>query len=131
MMRRLIAVAALSTLCLAATVTTAAAQGAQPGAKYFKQYCAACHGLDAKGNGPAAPAMKMKVPDLTVLQEKGQEFPTMAVMTNIDGTKALAAHGSSGMPIWGRAFEHTKGTPRPENVVFSLVNYLKTIQVNK
>jgi mono/diheme cytochrome c family protein len=35
------------------------------GADNFHAYCAVCHGADAKGNGPAAPAMKVKVPDLT------------------------------------------------------------------
>ncbi len=128
MKTRLIAVAAVATVCLAAG---AAAQESQPGVRYFKQYCAACHGLDAKGAGPAAPAMKVKVPDLTVLQQKGQDFPTMAVMVTIDGTKAPLAHGSTGMPIWGRAFEHTKGTPRPENVIYSIVNFLKSVQENK
>ena len=31
---------------------------ADSGARMFKGYCAACHGLDGKGDGPAAPALK-------------------------------------------------------------------------
>jgi hypothetical protein len=37
------------------------------GADLFRAYCASCHGRDAKGHGPAAPALKATVPDLTVL----------------------------------------------------------------
>ena len=31
----------------------------------FMAYCAVCHGADGRGNGPAAPALKTPVPDLT------------------------------------------------------------------
>jgi len=37
------------------------------GPDLFRAYCASCHGLDAKGTGPAARALKDEVPDLTVL----------------------------------------------------------------
>jgi mono/diheme cytochrome c family protein len=30
----------------------------------FKTYCAACHGLEGKGNGPAAPALKKEPANL-------------------------------------------------------------------
>ncbi len=34
------------------------------GPDLFRAYCTSCHGLDARGAGPAAPALKAKVPDL-------------------------------------------------------------------
>ncbi len=45
----------------------ASAQGdSEAGAKFFKSLkCAACHGKDGKGQGPAAKAMKIKTADWT------------------------------------------------------------------
>ncbi len=37
------------------------------GAKIFRNYCAACHGVNGNGDGPVAPALKTKVPQLTTL----------------------------------------------------------------
>ncbi|HXZ88657.1 MAG TPA: c-type cytochrome, partial [Candidatus Binataceae bacterium] len=35
----------------------------------FRQYCAQCHGMDATGDGPVAPALKKKPANLTVLSK--------------------------------------------------------------
>ena len=40
---------------------------AASGEEMFDAYCAACHGKDGKGNGPAAAELKMPPPDLTTL----------------------------------------------------------------
>ena len=37
------------------------------GKEMFDAYCASCHGVDGKGNGPAAPALKKQPADLTLL----------------------------------------------------------------
>ena len=37
------------------------------GPEMYTSYCAVCHGLDGKGNGPAAEALKVPPPDLTAL----------------------------------------------------------------
>ena len=37
----------------------------------YKQYCAACHGANAKGNGPAASNFKTRPADLTTLPIAG------------------------------------------------------------
>ena len=37
------------------------------GSDLFRTYCASCHGIDAKGVGPVPPALKTRVPDLTLL----------------------------------------------------------------
>ena len=36
----------------------------------FEAYCAVCHGKAGKGDGPAAPAMKTPVADLTAIAKK-------------------------------------------------------------
>ena len=74
------------------------------GAGIYRTYCAACHGEDGRGNGPVAPALRQKVPDLTLLsRQNGGTFPTMHVkMTILFGSDDLIpAHGSKKMPIWG------------------------------
>ena len=42
------------------------------GKDLFRAYCASCHGMDAKGNGPVAPALKAPVPDLTTLAKRNR-----------------------------------------------------------
>ena len=56
------------------------------GPELFRTYCAPCHGLDAKGHGPAAAALKTKPADLTVLSKtNGGQFPEERVRRFILG----------------------------------------------
>jgi len=74
---------------------------ADSGKAMFGAYCASCHGLDGKGGGPAAAALKVQPVDLTQLARKnGGKYPSMEVISSIkDG--AANAHGSKDMPVWG------------------------------
>jgi|HubBroStandDraft_6_1064221.scaffolds.fasta_scaffold745498_1 mono/diheme cytochrome c family protein len=75
------------------------------GEEMFTSYCAACHGKDGKGTGPAAEALKVPPTNLTSLAAKnGGKYPSMKVSSVIRGEDVLAAHGSRDMPIWGRLF---------------------------
>lgn len=103
---------------------------AQDGRTLYMQYCGACHGVDGKGTGPAAPAMKTPPSDLTMLQKPGEAFPAARVVTHIDGTRDVPAHGSREMPMYGDVFKHTK-TPAPPVAINTLVDYLKTLQMHK
>lgn len=40
------------------------------GPDLFRTYCAACHGADARGGGPAASSLTAKVPDLTRIAQR-------------------------------------------------------------
>ena len=72
------------------------------GSEMFQTYCAVCHGVDGKGNGPAASALKTAPANLTLLSQKHQgRFPTLEVREYIRGDAATAAHGSRDMPMWG------------------------------
>jgi mono/diheme cytochrome c family protein len=77
-----------------------------PGEALFNTYCAVCHGKDAKGNGPAASALKVPPSDLTTLaQRHGGKFPTDYVTNVLQyGVEDIRAHGSKEMPIWGFVF---------------------------
>jgi mono/diheme cytochrome c family protein len=77
------------------------------GKEMFKQYCAACHGLNAKGHGPARAALKVPAADLTTLTKRhGGEFPYDLVTNVLRFGPGVAAHGSSDMPTWGGIFQY-------------------------
>jgi Cytochrome C oxidase, cbb3-type, subunit III len=101
------------------------------GPDLFRAYCASCHGKDGRGNGPAAPAMRVKVPDLTVIaKNNGGQFPSARVRRIITGEDVITAHGSREMPVWGPIFHQIesdvdRGYVRLEN----LVKYLESIQL--
>jgi mono/diheme cytochrome c family protein len=100
------------------------------GPDLFRAYCTSCHGLDARGAGPAAPALKAKVPDLTLLARNNRgQFPAARVREMIMGDKIEAAHGSREMPIWGPIFHQVEADMDWGNVrLSSLVEYLQSIQ---
>jgi mono/diheme cytochrome c family protein len=78
---------------------------ATSGKQTYTYYCAACHGVDARGNGPAAFVLKTPPPDLTTLARRhGGKFPYEYVYDVLRFGTRFAAHGSSEMPIWGPIF---------------------------
>jgi mono/diheme cytochrome c family protein len=98
------------------------------GGKLFNQYCAACHGVTGKGDGPAAAALKVAPADLTAIQRPGEKFPFNQVQTKIDGEKASTAHGTSKMPIWGTVLRRTSGELQKSADIYALVRYIESIQ---
>ncbi len=78
---------------------------AERGKELFSEYCASCHGVSGKGDGPAASALKIPPADLTALaaRNKGQ-FPSLRVMQAIKAGPSVPAHGSEIMPVWGPIF---------------------------
>ena len=104
------------------------------GQQYFVQYCGACHGVDGRGHGPAAPALRTPPADLTrIAQRHGGHFPDAEVATQIDGRAMVRAHGSRDMPVWGWRFgEKFGGEGVGEEAVrghlLVLIDDLKSIQ---
>ncbi len=84
---------------------TAQAQEVEEGRALYMQHCATCHGLEADGKGPMAPAMVVQPSGLSrlALDNEG-EFPLMRVVMRIDGRDPLVSHGSS-MPVYGEFFQ--------------------------
>jgi mono/diheme cytochrome c family protein len=103
------------------------------GPDLFQFYCASCHGVDGRGGGPVVPALKHRVPDLTMMASReGGVFPKRRVTAIVTGDQAPAipAHGSKEMPVWGPIFraldsDTTRNAARIEN----LVAYLESLQV--
>ena len=99
----------------------------------FEMYCATCHGLDAKGKGPAAPALKMRPADLTTIARRnGGAFPKdrIEALVTVGDERQVPAHGSRVMPIWGpvfRALDPSDTAVRTR--VLNIVEYVESLQV--
>lgn len=96
----------------------------------YKAYCAACHGADGKGNGPAAPALKVPPTDLTSLAvNTGGKYPMMHVQSMIRNADT-PAHGSKDMPVWGPVFRSISNGSQAdvELRITNLAKYIETLQ---
>jgi mono/diheme cytochrome c family protein len=99
------------------------------GSVTFKSYCAQCHGVSGKGDGPAAKALKMPPADLTRIARRNRGvFPGAEVKNTITGNHELSAHGTREMPMWGPVFRSVENPSVTELRVVNLVKYLEQIQ---
>jgi mono/diheme cytochrome c family protein len=150
-------IAALAVLFIVATGKTALAQVSVPpgpgpghevglhstggevtsGRLMFRQYCAPCHGMDAKGDGPVADTLKKKPADLTLLSKNnGGKFPYDEVYNMISGKEVIASHGTREMPIWGLVFAQRNmpgaagRTPaQVKHRIDTIIAYIESVQV--
>jgi mono/diheme cytochrome c family protein len=101
------------------------------GAQLYKQLCAACHGNDLRGNGPAPYPFRDVPPDLTTLAQRHDgKFPDAYVSNVLRNGLKLPAHGPAEMPIWGidfKASEHLNETQVMLRIT-ELTNYIKSKQ---
>ncbi|HET9308915.1 MAG TPA: cytochrome c [Candidatus Sulfotelmatobacter sp.] len=101
------------------------------GKEMFNSYCAVCHGKDAKGNGPAASAMKTAPTDLTKLATKeGGKYPAAHVAAVLRGQASTPSHGSQDMPIWGPLFSSLSQGRQGmvQQRITNLVTYIEGLQ---
>jgi mono/diheme cytochrome c family protein len=105
--------------------------GSVAGVDTFRAYCAACHGTDAKGTGPAASSLKTPPADLTLIAKRhGGRFSQNDLERWILGTDEMPrSHGSREMPVWGPVFRDL-GADNAEMALRlnNLISYLKSIQ---
>lgn len=96
----------------------------------FRAYCAACHGADGKGGGPAASSLKTPPPDLTLISRRnGGKFPAAKVQKIISGEDSEPAHGSRQMPVWGPIFGQIAWDQDLGNVrIYNLSKYIESLQ---
>jgi len=72
------------------------------GKQMFNSYCAPCHGVDGRGNGPAAQALRTRPVDLTTLARMNHgKYPDTHVLSVLQFGSEITAHGSLEMPVWG------------------------------
>lgn len=100
------------------------------GKDMFATYCAACHGTDGKGGGPAVAALKVPPPDLTTMSKRnGGKFPQLRVYNTINGDVNVPAHGSKDMPIWGDLFRSIeKDSATQQMRVSNLTKFIDSLQ---
>jgi mono/diheme cytochrome c family protein len=102
------------------------------GAYAFRTYCASCHGVDGRGDGPLTDSLRFHPPDLTLIAKRnGGEFPTEKVVRIVDGRKPLKGHGGPDMPVWGDAFRDADtgyDEASAQARIRLVVDYLKSIQ---
>jgi mono/diheme cytochrome c family protein len=123
-------------LCLTLAATTVAAEDfeTRTGKQLYGQFCAACHGLQGRGDGPASNAFRVEVPDLTLIAHRhGGTYPRDVVERIIDGRYILGAHGTRTMPIWGQVLSLSRlGDPDAEAatdiVIVRLADYVWLLQ---
>ena len=104
------------------------------GEKMYVTYCAACHGNDGKGAGPAAPAMKVPPANLTTLaRNNGGKYPATHVSAVIYGDTLAPSHEVKGMPAWQGLFSSlSPGTRTTGGEILRRVSnindYVKSLQ---
>lgn len=101
------------------------------GSSLFKTYCATCHGVEARGDGPLADQLRVRPPDLTLFGRTNGSFDREKVRRIVDGRDPVKGHGGPDMPIWGDVFKQADEGYSEKKVIErieALVDYIATIQ---
>jgi mono/diheme cytochrome c family protein len=101
------------------------------GGDLFRFYCASCHGAEGKGDGPVAPALTRRPPDLTTIARRnGGRFPTDRIEGFVTGNRQpTLAHGSADMPVWGPIFKALDPQDRMNRIrIENVVAFIESIQ---
>lgn len=104
------------------------------GKDLYGRFCASCHGLTGRGDGPVAGSFNIEVPDLTLIARRaGGVYPRDRIEKIIDGRYVIAAHGTRTMPVWGEDFGRLEiGNPDAERatrvIIRRLADYVWLLQ---
>jgi mono/diheme cytochrome c family protein len=101
----------------------------------YEDYCAVCHGMDGKGDGPAVQFLKAPPPDLTTIAKRYNEKQVALRVTSVlrFGT-GQKGHGTLDMPVWGDLFyrlENRNGHPDIVRMrISNLSEFVQSMQSN-
>ncbi len=127
-----LAAAAMAASMFAAPAGAADDDVAAMGKERFMQYCAVCHGANAKGGGPVANVLNKAPSDLTMLAKANDgDFPFNDVYDMIDGRAMPGAHGTKEMPVWGGEWKQMSKLGAETEVrgrILEMIIYLRSIQ---
>jgi len=104
---------------------------ATSGKQMYAGYCAPCHGVDARGQGPVASALKASPTDLTVLTRNNNgKFPDTHIVTVLQNGALIPSHGTADMPVWGPILGKMNQSNPQERMlrISNLSRYLESIQ---
>jgi len=117
-----------------ANVAWSADYAAMSGEDLYERFCASCHGVEGRGDGPVAASLRVEVPDLTrTASRAGGAFPRDRIIRIIDGRYIIGAHGTRIMPVWGEDLSRLEiGNPDAERVsqtiIARLADYVGSLQ---
>jgi len=97
------------------------------GKALFAQYCAVCHGVDAKGAGPAASSLKQPPTDLTQISKRNRgKFPERRMLRVLEGKDTTS---TPDMPVWCTVLYQTNPNLYTGQIqLHSLLRYLEALQ---
>lgn len=102
------------------------------GRAMYAAYCASCHGVTGKGDGPAAPAFRQVPTNLTLLAKNNRgKFPTLLVMHTVKFGPSARVRGNIQMPVWNDNFSRMhwySDDSIPQIRTRVLTEYIKTLQ---
>ena len=107
---------------------------AMSGEELYRRFCASCHGLEGRGDGPVAASLRVEVPDLTRPVRRSLALdPRDRIVRIIDGRYIIAAHGTRIMPVWGEDLMRLEiGNPDAERsteiIIGRLADYVAGLQ---
>jgi mono/diheme cytochrome c family protein len=116
-----------STVTIPVTKTTATS-----GKLMYSSYCAPCHGVDGRGQGPVASALRTPPMDLTVLSRNNHEkFPDTHIVSVLQNGAEIPSHGTAEMPVWGPILGKMNQTSPQDRLlrISNLSRYLESIQM--
>lgn len=140
-LRQSVAIIGLSVFGSGAAFALEEAAQIKLGEAEYVANCAACHGIDAKGDGPVADVLSQKPTDLTqITQNYSGMFPGDFIYDVIDGQRMINPHGDRQMPVWGpryldAAIDRANSVPHQVNArivaqsrIEALVAYIASLQ---
>jgi cytochrome c len=103
------------------------------GKQMYVNYCAPCHGVDGRGQGPVAAALKKQPANLALLSKNnGGKFPSTHIMSVLEFGAANSSHGTAEMPVWGPMLGKMDTTIAEPNVrvlrISNLSQYVQSLQ---
>lgn len=133
-MRKPLPILLAATMPLLAIDAQAADYVAMSGQQLYSRFCASCHGVAGRGDGPVSKSIRIEVPDLTLIARRaGGKYPRQRIVQIIDGRHILGAHGTRTMPVWGEDLSRLEiGSPDAERasrmVIDKLADYVGLLQ---
>jgi mono/diheme cytochrome c family protein len=103
------------------------------GEDLFRRFCASCHGIEGRGDGPVAASFRVEVPDLTQTARRMHGADARErIVRIIDGRYIIGAHGTRLMPVWGEDFSRIEiGNPDAERssqmIIERLADYVTSL----
>jgi mono/diheme cytochrome c family protein len=105
-----------------------ASSQSESGAQLYKNYCAACHGVEGKGDGQVARFLKGPPADLSALAQRNNgTYPADRVAATLRNGTDIGAHGTSDMPIWGPVFQ-SRGKDVAQTRIRKLTEFVASLQ---